>query len=99
MLSNGEILRYLQLVRYRQIPWHRRHRALDTLRTYGLVGIERVPPRVNARMPEAVDIAILTGKGQDELSRLERQALAPGWRLTGLLAYQVRPEREQSCYS
>jgi hypothetical protein len=74
-----------------QIPWHKRSRELDTLRAYGLVGIERVPPRVNARMPEALDIAILTGEGQKELGRLERMELLRGWRRSGLLAYQTQP--------
>ncbi|MGF6767514.1 hypothetical protein P3T24_007878 [Paraburkholderia sp. GAS33] len=87
MLSNREILGFLRLIRYRQIPWHKRSRALDTLRAYGLVEIERVPSRVNARMPEALDIAILTEEGQKELGRLECMELLPGWRRTGLLEY------------
>ena len=87
MLSNREILGFLRLVRCRQIPWQTRSRALDTLRAYGLVGIERVPPM---SMLEALDIAILTGEGQKELGRLECMELLPGWRRTGLLAYQAQ---------
>jgi hypothetical protein len=95
VLCNKECLAFLRLVRYRQIPWHKRTLALDTLRAHGLVGIRRVPPRVNALMPEAVDIAVLTGEGQEELERLERMALLPAWRRTGLLAYQAHPKAEQ----
>ena len=94
MLSNREILGFLRLVRYRQIPWHKRSRALDTLRAYGLVAIEREPFRVNARMPEALDIAILTGEGQKELGRLECAELLPGWQRTGLRAYQAQQAQQ-----
>ena len=90
MLCNREILGFLRLVRYRQIPWHKRSRALATLRAYGLVGMERV---TSMSMPEALDIAILTGEGQKELGRLECMELLPGWRRTGLLAYQA----QQAC--
>ncbi|APA87432.2 hypothetical protein BJG93_18175 [Paraburkholderia sprentiae WSM5005] len=92
MLSNEESLRLLRLVYHRQIPWTKKPKKLVTLRNLGLVEIQRLPPRVHARVPEPIDIAILTEPGQEEFARLEKMASLPDWQWTGLLAYQVKPE-------
>ncbi|SDR55560.1 hypothetical protein SAMN05445850_6104 [Paraburkholderia tuberum] len=89
MLSNEESLRLLMLVCHRQIPWGKKPKKLITLRNLGLVEVQRFPPRVNTRVPEPIDIAILTRRGQEEFARLEKMASLLDWRWTGLMAYQV----------
>jgi hypothetical protein len=89
VLSNEEVLSLLRRVHYRQIPWHKRSRTMTAFRTLGLVAIERVPSRINAREPEPVDIAVLTPLGQGELARQERMAAGTHWLRAARLNYDA----------
>jgi hypothetical protein len=77
--ANGAVLEALQLVRYRQIPWHKRPAILTSLQALGLVRIVAQQPPVDARHYTPVRIAELTNKGRGEAARLEARRQSPDW--------------------
>jgi hypothetical protein len=77
--ANGAVLEALHLVRYRQIPWHKRPAIFTSLQALGLVRIAAQQPPVDTRYYTPVQIAELTDKGRDEAARLEARRRSPAW--------------------
>ncbi|WP_322104384.1 hypothetical protein [Paraburkholderia sp. J41] len=77
--NNGAVLEALRLVLYRQIPWHKRPAVFTALRSQGLIeAIDQKPP-LGAKFLPALQIAVLTDKGQREIQRIEASMHVDGW--------------------
>lgn len=77
-LLNGQVWNTLELVRLRQIPWHKRPDTFDKLQAAGLLeSVQQKTLTVTDR--PAPLVAVLTERGKEELIRLSGSRSADVW--------------------
>jgi hypothetical protein len=94
--SNEAVLEALRRVQYRQVPWPRRPRAFEFLRTCGLLETARQRTASAPGYHAPVDIAVLTELGKAEVERLERSERTMGWTDLRAAVYAVNMEPADS---
>lgn len=77
--SNEAVLEALRRAQYRQVPWPKRPRVFEFLRTSGLLETIRQRTASAPGYHAPVDIAVLTELGKAEIDRLERCERSAEW--------------------
>jgi hypothetical protein len=77
--SNEAVLEALRRIQYRQVPWPRRPRVFEFLRSCGLLETARQRTASAPGYHAPVDIAVLTEMGKAEVERLERAERGMMW--------------------
>jgi hypothetical protein len=85
--SNEAILEALKRAQFRQVPWAKKPRVFEFLRSAGLLGTERQRLAAPTGYHAPVDIAVLTELGKLEVARLAEIERTMEWESVGADEY------------